>query len=130
MVHDGKVDDFNLSLDDYPKWLADARRQDMAATVSTTGKSTDKRERKRQQAAQRKRLQPLRNALNKAEKLMEQLHEKQSGMETRLADPAIYEAQNRDQLKHLLKEKAQLDAACEAQELVWMACSEALESDG
>ena len=49
-------------------------------------------------------------------------------LEEKLADPALYEAARRDELKGLLLEKARLEAQTEAAENDWLTHSEALEA--
>lgn len=44
-----------------------------------------------------------------------------------LADPGIYEASNKDQLKELLKEKGGVEQQIEEIEMVWFELNEELE---
>jgi len=131
LVHGGQVREFEGSLDDYPTWLADQRRQ--APNAVGTGASTensahkDRKQAKREAAARRRALQPLKNQVASAEKKLDQLHRQQKALETQLADNSLYEPANKDKLKQLLAEKAEVDARCEEQEMIWLEASEALE---
>ena len=130
LVHDTLVEDFSGSLDDYPKWLSEVQRADAPTSnkTSSSNSAVNKKALKRQQAARRNELQPLRNAVKQAEQQLNKLHESQNQLEQKLADPAIYEEHNKQNLKELLLEKSRIDQACEQQELLWLEASEALES--
>ncbi len=133
LVHDARVDDFPLSLDDYPKWLSEQNRQD-AAELTNAGKNGDvdnsavaRKDRKRLEAEQRKRLQPLRRRVTRAEVKLEALHSTRAELDRQLADPEIYSEQNKHKLQQCLLEKADVDKQCEAVETEWMLASEALD---
>jgi ATP-binding cassette subfamily F protein 3 len=125
MVHDGKVQEFEGSLDDYPAWLT-------AQNTATTGKSTtgnlNRKQQKQAAAARRQALQPLKNKVAAAEKKLDQLHLQQQELETRLADSNLYDAQSKEQLKQLMSAKARLDQQCAEQESTWLAALETLEA--
>jgi ATP-binding cassette subfamily F protein 3 len=133
LVHDSRVDDFPLSLDDYPKWLSEQNRQVMVDSADT-GKSGDaensavaRKDRKRLEAEQRKRLQPLRKRITRAEARLEALQSARAELDRQLADPEIYSEHNKHKLQQCLLEKADVEKQCEAVETEWMLASEALE---
>ena len=136
LVHDGRVEDFPLSLDDYPKWLGEQGRQDSTESVPADGaeektrRAEARRDRRREEAELRQRLQPLRKRVTDAEVRLERLHAALAELNARLADPAIYEEGNKRELQQCLLEKADLDRQCEAAEEEWMAAAEALENHG
>ncbi len=131
LVHGGCLTAFEGELDDYPAWLAEQRRSpavcvtDMAQTEHT---SAARRERKRQEAEQRKRLQPLRRALLQCEQEIEQLQQKQKAIEVTLSDSSLYESSRKDELKTLLGEKAELDKRLNQSEERWLQLSDELET--
>jgi ATP-binding cassette subfamily F protein 3 len=129
LVHDGRVDDFPLSLDEYPQWLAEQSRQERVGDreSSAINSAAARKEKKRLQAEQRRQLQPLRNRVNTAEAALEKLHARQRQLEASLADPGLYSEENKDQLKVLLLEKADVDSQCECMELEWLEVFEQLE---
>jgi ATP-binding cassette subfamily F protein 3 len=59
---------------------------------------------------------------------LSRIHQQQTELEARLAAPALYQSDGKDQLKALLLEKAELDARCTAQEAVWLKLAEELEA--
>jgi ATP-binding cassette subfamily F protein 3 len=134
LVHDTRVDDFPLSLDDYPKWLSEQNRQ-VVADSRHTGNSGDvgntavaRKDKKRQEAEQRKRLQPLRKRVTQAETKLEALQRTRAELERQLADPEIYSEPNKRKLQDCLLEKADVDKQCEVVETEWMLASEELEN--
>ena len=51
-------------------------------------------------------------------------------MQTELADPAMYEAEQRDRLAEVVKQEGAIKAELEIVEELWMEQQEALESAG
>jgi ATP-binding cassette subfamily F protein 3 len=130
LVNAGQVDDFRGDLDDYPKWLADNRSEANANTTANEEKdhsAASRKERKRLEAERRKQLQPLRKELQRLELQMEKLGQKQETLEHALAEPEIYDEANRDRLKSLLADKAELDRELSQTEEAWLAAGETLE---
>ena len=77
---------------------------------------------------QRQRLKPLRQALEKTEKQLESLQSKLEALQTELADPAMYEAEQRDRLSEVVKQEGAIKAELETVEERWMEQQEALEN--
>ena len=65
--------------------------------------------------------------MSKAETALDKAHAEQAALQERLADNDIYAEHNKDVLKGLLMERAELDAYCDQLEQDWMEASEALE---
>ncbi len=94
-VADGAVSAFDGDLDDYARWL---RGRDAGATspqgrggaeASGAGVASS-RERRRDAAGQRERLQPLRRQLQRIEQRLAAIAAECRGIEQRLADSAVY----------------------------------------
>jgi ATP-binding cassette subfamily F protein 3 len=144
LVDGGRVAPFDGDLDDYPTWLL--RRQpraeevegsrdegrgreetaDPAATLAPETAAARKDQR-RQEAEERKRLQPLRQRLQKLETRLDQLTGRRAALETALAEPSLYEAEGKPRLLTLLADKQRLDAEQEDVESDWLIASEELE---
>jgi ATP-binding cassette subfamily F protein 3 len=144
LVDAGRVAPFDGDLDDYPTWLL--RRQtraeavegsrdegrgreetaDPAATLAPETAAARKDQR-RQEAEERKRLQPLRQRLQKLETRLDQLTTRRATLETALAEPSLYEAEGKPRLLTLLADKQRLDAEQEEVESDWLIASEELE---
>ena len=131
LVHAGRVDDFAGDLDEYPAWLMEQRRQlDGTAKQAPEGEhtATARKERKRLDAQRRRQLQPLKNNLRKLEQVLEQHQEQQKRLEARLADTGLYQDERKEELKHRLTEKAEVDRLIEQIEENWLEISEKLEA--
>ncbi|MBF0256604.1 MAG: ATP-binding cassette domain-containing protein [Gammaproteobacteria bacterium] len=134
LVHDGRVDEFSESLDDYPAWLArqpgGADRTELAAAtgpVAAVEGAAARKERKRLEAQQRQQLQPLTKAIAQLERQMAQLSAEQSALEQQLADADLYSEARKQELKTLLGQKAEVDRQLQAMEDAWLEQNEALE---
>ena len=136
LVHEARVEDFPLSLDDYPKWLDDHGSQAAAESVQTRrdgNKPTSaesRKDRKRMEAEHRERLQPLRNRVKQAETKLAELQTARAQLNKQLADPELYNDQNKSKLEDRLLEIAKLEKECDAVEAEWMLASEELETLG
>ena len=129
LVHDGKVREFDGSLDDYPQWLLDRDKAGLAEVARGISENTAgaRKERKRLEAELRRSLDPLRKTVQQAEKTMDELHSRQHALHLELADPQVYEPGSKERLLRLLGEKAALEKACGVAEEQWMDASEKLE---
>ncbi len=130
LVYDRKVEDFDDELDAYPAWLSAHQglsAKTSAPAINRTDSADQRRERKRQEAAQRQVLRPLKLAVERCEAELEKLHARQAELEAELADTALYSEQRKDDLQQRLVAKAVLDQEIEAAEEAWMAAAEALQ---
>jgi ATP-binding cassette subfamily F protein 3 len=127
LVANGRVEPFSGDLDDYGKWLADQRRERAAGVESDRPEKRNRKEQRRLEAERRNQLQPLRNRVKKLEAELEKLLSRKDELAIALADPAIYEDSNREQLKILGIEHAQLKKTLSEIEEAWMLASEELE---
>ena len=132
LVANGEVVPFDGDLDDYARWLqlqrSEAKAQ--AAPLKTgVGESSaqSKKERRQQEAEQRKRLQPLNNKIKKLERQLEQQSLALEKVEAELADPEIYQDEAKERLREQLSHQATLKSQGEQTELEWLAACEALE---
>ncbi|MEZ5542149.1 MAG: ATP-binding cassette domain-containing protein [Pseudomonadota bacterium] len=130
LVHAGRVEEFPDSLDDYPQWLIAQNREQRVAPVTTAGPNSavTRKEQKRQEAEQRRLLQPLREKVTRAEVALARLHARQHELEQCLADSAVYSVENKARLNELLREKTDVDRKIAALESDWLAASEELEA--
>ncbi|MDA3870406.1 MAG: ATP-binding cassette domain-containing protein [Gammaproteobacteria bacterium] len=135
LVHDHCVSEFPFSMDEYPKWLSEQNKIAKNPTEGATAieapdanNASAKKDKKRQQAELRKKLQPLSNKVKKAETELDKLHAKQNELEQQLADTDIYNEHNKEKLQACLLKKADLDQRCEAVESQWLEITEELEA--
>jgi len=131
IVHDGIVDRFDRSLDDYPAWLSEQEEkveQETARWQDAPQKTVSKKQLRQEQAQERQRLKPLRDAVRTVEKSLAEQRKKLAGLDERLADESLYTDQGRkDELTQLVRSQAEARAKLEALEWEWLEASELLE---
>jgi len=130
LVDDRRVEEFRDTLDAYPAWLVARNRSNRQGTADSgdAGDSAgQRRERKRNEAQQRKALQPLKRALDRSEAALERLNAQKTKLEAELADTGLYVEGRTNELQLLLRNKAAVDQELEAAEQAWMEAAEALE---
>jgi ATP-binding cassette subfamily F protein 3 len=129
LVADGQARTFEGDLEDYADWLREWR---VAQEKKAAQKPAPEARKVEAKPVEAQKGQPInkdaKKALEKAEKLLGQLQQKQSELEARLADSAVYDAARRQELDRLLQEKAVVDAELAAAEETWLRASEAMES--
>ena len=125
LVSDGAAKVFDGDLDDYRQWLLN--KDKVVKTVAETNATSNKKDDRRLAAEARKKLQPLRNVVNKAEEKMDKVQTKLDAVEQKLADNSLYEDNAKDKLKALLVEQGDLKTELEQLEMDWFEASEALQ---
>ncbi len=140
VVHDGRVEPFDGDLEDYARWLANGAGEAGAAAAGATGVTTApangsaeldaaaRRQRRRAAAAARARLAPLRAAVERSERLLEDCARERAAVEAALADPELYTAAARPRLTELLARQATLARRIEAAEADWLAAQAQLDA--
>ncbi|OUS28229.1 ABC transporter ATP-binding protein [Gammaproteobacteria bacterium 45_16_T64] len=129
LVADGKADEFKGDLEDYASWLAEFRGQQKQSSTQDSSESKVDKKTERQRAAElRKQLSPLKKRVDKAEKAMDKRQIEKDQIEQQLADPDIYDSNNKEQLTLLLKQQGELSSQLETLEMEWMDASEAMEA--
>ena len=138
LVANGKASEFQGSVDDYPKWLAEHNKgkeltfeEPSASNTANNSRQANsaaaKKEQKRLAAEKRKALQPLSDKVKRAERVIEKLDIEKNTIEEKLADSNIYNDENKDLLKQLLTDQAYIQKELDQAEIDWMEASEALE---
>jgi ATP-binding cassette subfamily F protein 3 len=128
LVDSGRVSAFDGDLEDYRRWLGEQQREETSREAGTGDNSAAARkERRRQEAELRQRLQPLRKELQTLEKRLDALQEKKGQLEQQLAEPELYAEAKKSELKTLLQEKGCLDQELAETEEQWLSLSEELE---
>ena len=136
LVANGRATEFQGSVDDYPKWLAEHNRGndlpdfDTQETSETPLENTAsaKKEQKRLEAQRRQQLQPLSNTIKRAERVMEKLDLEKQAIQSKLADNDLYNDDNKDQLRQLLTDQAYVQKELDTAEAQWLDASEAYEA--
>ena len=129
LVANGKVEEFDGDLDDYHQWLA-SQRQEAKPQITSESKNAsaaDRKEQKRLEAERRAKLRPLKQQVEKLEKLVDSTSAKLDEIEGRLADPDIYSELRKAELKELLAKQAELASQLNQAENEWMERQEELD---
>ena len=127
LVHGGRCTEFEGDLQDYAKWLREARQQQInaqntlvkAQTVTETKPAAQKvdKEAQRKLAAQRReQTRPIRKNIEKYETQIEKLQRRLAEIEDLLANSALYEASRKDDLLKLMNEQTELKQKLEQAE--------------
>jgi ATP-binding cassette subfamily F protein 3 len=131
IVHDGIVDRFDRSLDDYPAWLREQEEKSERAAAKwqdSPAKTVNRKQQRQEQAQQRQRLKPLQDRVREVEKALDSNRSRLTELETRLADESIYNDPGRkDEVTRLLQDQAAVRSRVESLEGEWLEASEELE---
>lgn len=133
VVHDGKVERFERSVDEYADWLKerDGTDDNPDRPAGDTRDASARREKRRRDAERRKELKPLTDAVRAAERSMEKWRAELERLEAALADPALYgDEADPQKITGLLQEQAAIRSNMESAESDWLEASEALERAG
>jgi len=133
LVHGGGVQEFEGSLDDYPGWLARRRaavEDNDCSDAAGAHSAVARKDRRRQDAEQRRRLQPLRERLRRLESDLERLHARQQALRAELGRSELYGEGAKAELLRLLDEQRTLDQEVARAEDAWLEVSEVLEQGG
>ncbi len=125
LVHDGKVEEYNEDLEGYEKWILGSYRESDSSTSAISDNS--RKEKRQEAAAQRNALRPLMKNIQKTEKKMAELEGQLASIQVRLADSAIYEGDQRDELAQTLREEGELKSQASELEELWFEQQHSLE---
>jgi len=131
IVHDGSVDRFNRSLDEYPAWLREQEEKAEQATAKwqdSPAKSVNKKQQRQEQAQRRQRLKPLQDKVRDIDKELAAQRTRLADLDTRLTDESIYtDPDRKDEVAQLVREQGEARSAIETLEWEWLEASEKLE---
>jgi ATP-binding cassette subfamily F protein 3 len=131
IVHDGVVDRFNRSLDDYPTWLKEQEEgleQAAAKWQEAPAKTVNKKQQRQEQAQRRQRLKPLYDKVRDVEKALASNRSRLIELDARLADESIYmDSTRKEELTQLVQDQAAARSTIESLEWDWLEASEELE---
>jgi ATP-binding cassette, subfamily F, member 3 len=149
IVAEGKLQPFDGDLDDYRDWLFKTKlgKGDVPAASAVPSASNpigqqpaaansesreDRQERRRLEAEERQRLsalrKPIESRIKRLDEQMTKLNVRKTEIDTRLANPAIYDDANKEELKTLILDQAYVAKELEQLETEWLEQQEALEN--
>jgi ATP-binding cassette, subfamily F, member 3 len=146
LVAKHQLQPFDGDLDDYRDWLlqhAADQRAALKAAGSTSANggsaggadaSVNRKEQRRQEAETRQKLahlkKPLQNRIAKIEKEMDALNAEKATLDTFVADPASYAAEQKTKLTEAIRRQGEVNARLDALEAEWLEAHEELEQIG
>ena len=122
LVADGTVRPYDGDLDEYRTLVTERARP--AAKAEAAGRKDDRRER----AAARAALAPLRKQAKDAETMLAKLTAERKTIEAKLADPALYAPGRASEITAANARLAALRREMAAAETIWLAAEEAMET--
>jgi ATP-binding cassette subfamily F protein 3 len=120
LVAEGRVEEFKGDLNDYQDWLKQFSREVDLSQQLTEVPAVDKKLARQQSAESRKKVAPLKKEIKAIETQMDKQQTLLNGIEQQLADATIYEEQNKQQLKAVIAEQAELKKVLSALEENWL----------
>ncbi|HEY7759205.1 MAG TPA: ATP-binding cassette domain-containing protein [Burkholderiales bacterium] len=134
LVAGGTVQPFDGDLDDYREWLAERRREQAPAEARSgedRSATPSRREQRRLEAEARTRMaarrRPLERELAAVEQELALLAAEKRRLESLLADPHLYRAENREALKTCLTDQAHVKGQLDRAEARWLRLQSDLE---
>jgi ATP-binding cassette subfamily F protein 3 len=143
IVADGKLQPFDGDLDDYKVWLFQTKlgkgvdavplpvKEAASGSAPALAPATDRKEQKRLAAEERQRLsalrKPIESRIKRLDEQMAKLNARKAEVDAKLLDPAIYEADKKEELKSLVADQAFCTRDLEQLEGEWLELHEQLE---
>ena len=134
IVHDGIVDRFSRSLDEYPAWLKEQQLRESQVNGSdkesqSPARQASRKQLRQEQARRRARLKPMYDKVREIEEQLASNRTELELLEQRLADETIYtNPERQSELTALVQTQAAVKSTIESLEWNWMDASEALET--
>ncbi len=141
VVHDGRAVAFDGDLEDYAQWLAtggpvrainSARAPEPVAQLNAAAVPSEsaeqRKQRRREEAAHRNRLGPLKASVQRQEQKIEKLSQERAELERELAAPELYLPAARSKLQGLLDRQKELEQQSAEAEAAWLEASTRLET--
>lgn len=125
VVEDGTVKSYDGTLEDY----RDQILKDDKSGGKSAAKTTKSKKEARQEAAQKRAaLAPLKKAIANAEKKHQRLTQEAAALKEKLADPALYEAEDQSDFLRLQKQLGDIENKMDEAETAWLEAQDAYEA--
>lgn len=129
LAHQGEVDEFDGTLEDYHQWISkkDHSKKPAKAVKAKPAVERNKKELRQHSAEERKARSAIANRIKRIEQKIETANKSLEKVEAKLADNSLYEDQNKDQLTDLIHQQAEIKQEQQALEESWLELNEQLE---
>lgn len=131
LVADGKAQPFESDLEGYSQWLNEQRLKEKQATQMIVENKPNKNDRAANKIERQARIAERRPLLKEIEQLDNNIakwSDDKTQCDERLNDSALYTANDKTELQHLLKKQSELSHQIEIAEMRWLALHELLEA--
>ncbi|HPX89195.1 MAG TPA: ATP-binding cassette domain-containing protein [Methylophilaceae bacterium] len=131
LVADGKAQAFESDLEGYSQWLNEQRLKEKQATQMIVENKPNKNDRAANKIERQARIAERRPLLKEIEQLDNNIakwSDDKTQCDERLNDSALYTANDKTELQHLLKKQSELSHHIETAEMRWLALHELLET--
>ena len=132
LVADGRAQAFDGDLDDYAAWLATQRQRGRTSSPDKPERqpacTSNAPSKKAVQAELRNQRRPLAKEIDKLDKQLAGWQDEKAQLDHRLADPALYAANDRPLIESLNQRQAELASAIDAAEARWLEIHEKLDA--
>ena len=133
VVHNGTIERFKQTLDDYPAWLKEQQVrlnvESAGPTLTKVDRLPSKRQARQLEAQRRQRLKPLLDRVRSIDQNLAANRMELEILEKRLTDESLYTDPGRkEEMTSLIMRQGSIKASLETLEWEWLEASEALEN--
>ena len=133
LIHDGEVNPFDGTLEDYHRWMSRGgkvkeQKKVVERKPSASAAKVNKKEQRQQTAEIRKAQAPIKNRIKRVEQKMSQTQKRLAELETVLADDLLYQPEQKPKLEDFIFEQTQQRNQLESLEENWLSLNEKLEA--
>jgi len=130
LVHNGAVQEYDDDLNAYEKWVLSKSAYAPTSEPIKSGSGGSKKQQRQVAAQQRAKLLPLKKALEKIEKQIEQAHSQLAVIQKQLADSDLYAEDQKNRLADLLMQESDAKRGLQGLEEAWIEQQERIEAWG
>lgn len=128
LVNNGTVAPFDGDIKEYRQWLDDQRKEaNQQSKTENTSTTSSQKEARKERAEKRKLLQPLRNKIKDAEKVMSKCASEILKLEEKLADTNFYSSAKPEEMKAIQIKLSDFQKKQEEAEETWLELHSELE---
>ena len=128
LVNGGAVADYEDDLQTYEKWILGKTSENSSSPTGQSGTPSPDKKQRRSAAERRELLRPVRKALDKTERELEQAQAALEAIEAQLTDSALYEDDRNSELAECVRKQGEIKTKLAALEETWLAQQDEFDS--